>query len=40
MILNDLAKYSVTRNIARPLCDNWASCWRQVYKDSLSVSIC
>jgi len=26
MILNDLAKYSMTRSIARSLCDCWASC--------------
>jgi len=25
--LSDLAKYSMTRSIARPLCDNWASCY-------------
>ena len=24
--LSDLAKYSMTLSIARPLCDNWASC--------------
>jgi len=24
--LSDLAKYSMTRSIARPLCDSWASC--------------
>jgi len=24
MTLNDLAKYSMTRSIARPLCDSWA----------------
>jgi len=26
MTLNDLAKYSITRNIARSFCDRWASC--------------
>jgi len=26
--LSDLAKYSMTRNSARPLCDSWASCLR------------
>jgi len=25
--LSDLAKYSMTRSNARPLCDSWASCW-------------
>jgi len=25
--LSDLAKYSMTRSIARPLCDSWASCF-------------
>jgi len=25
--LSDLAKYSVTRNVARSLCDSWASCF-------------
>jgi len=27
---SDLAKYSMTQNIARPLCDSWASCYRHV----------
>jgi len=26
MTLSDLAKYSVTRSVARSLCDSWASC--------------
>jgi len=26
VILSDLANYSMTRDIARPLCDSWASC--------------
>jgi len=26
MTLSDLAKYLMTRSIARPLCDSWASC--------------
>ena len=26
VILNDLAKYSITRSVARYLCDSWASC--------------
>jgi len=26
MTLNDLAKYSMTRSIARRLCDSWATC--------------
>jgi len=26
MTLSDLAKYSMTRSDARPLCDSWASC--------------
>jgi len=26
--LNDLAKYSMTRSVARSLCDSWASCTR------------
>jgi len=26
MILSDLAKYSLTRSVARPLGDSWASC--------------
>jgi len=26
MILSDLAKYSITRSVARSLCDIWASC--------------
>jgi len=25
--LNDLAKYSMTRSVARSLCDSWASCF-------------
>jgi len=24
--MSDLAKYSMTRSIARPLCNSWASC--------------
>ena len=24
---SDLAKYSMTRRIARPVCDSWAACW-------------
>jgi len=24
--LSDLAKYAMTRSIARPLCDSWATC--------------
>jgi len=24
--LSDLAKYSMTRNVARSLCDSWATC--------------
>jgi len=27
MILSDLAKYSMTRSITRPLCDSWGSCF-------------
>jgi len=27
MILSDLAKYSMTQSIARPLCDSAASCF-------------
>jgi len=27
MILSDLAKYSMTRSVARSLCDSWASCF-------------
>jgi len=30
MTLNDLVKYSMTRNIARFLCDSWASCYSGV----------
>jgi len=26
VILSDSAKYSMTRSIARSLCDSWASC--------------
>jgi len=26
MILSDLAKFSMTRSVARSLCDSWASC--------------
>ena len=26
--LSELAKYSMTRSIARSLCDSWASCWK------------
>jgi len=26
VILSDLAKYSMTRSIARSVCDSWASC--------------
>ena len=32
VILSDLAKYSMTRSVARSLCDSWASCL--VYVDS------
>jgi len=28
MILSDLAKYSMTRSVARSLCDSWATCYR------------
>jgi len=28
--LSDLAKYSVARSIARPLCNSWASCYSSV----------
>jgi len=28
MTLSDLAKYSMTRSIARSICDIWASCCR------------
>jgi len=28
VILSDLAKYSMTRGVARSLCDSWASCLR------------
>jgi len=31
VILNDLAKYSVTRSIARSICDSWASCFGYRY---------
>jgi len=34
MTLNDLAKFSMTRSVARSLCDNWASCFY------ISVEIC
>jgi len=27
VILSHLAKYSMKRSIARPLCDSWATCW-------------
>ena len=27
VVLSELAKYSMTRNIARSLCDSWASCF-------------
>jgi len=27
MTLSDLAKYSMTRSVARSLCDSWASCY-------------
>jgi len=27
MTLSDLAKYLMTRSVARSLCDSWASCW-------------
>jgi len=26
VIFSDLAKYSMTRSVARSLCDSWASC--------------
>jgi len=26
MTLSDLVKYSMTRSIARSICDSWASC--------------
>jgi len=28
---SELTKYSVTRRIARPLCDNWTSCFFPAY---------
>jgi len=27
VILSDLVKYSMTRGVARSLCDSWASCF-------------
>jgi len=30
--LSDLRKYSTTQSIARPVCDNWASCKSQQIK--------
>jgi len=35
MTLSDLAQYSVTRNIARSLCDSWASCVRNASRKTL-----
>jgi len=29
--LSDLEKYSMTRSVARSLCDSWASCYTQLY---------
>ena len=29
--LNDLAEYSMTRSVARPLCDSWASCFTEIW---------
>jgi len=42
--LSDLAKYSVTRSVARSLCDSWASCltaycWRELIAMSIFVEI-
>jgi len=28
MTLSDLTKYSATKNVARSLCDNWATCFQ------------
>jgi len=37
--LGDLAKYSITRSVARSLCDSWPSCyrasWRQCWRAML-----
>jgi len=35
VILNDLAKYSMTRRVARSLCDSWASCSIYIWLVSL-----
>jgi len=42
VILNDLAKFSVTWSIARPLCDSWASChyWPTVRSNSSTDARC
>jgi len=34
MTLSDLAKYSMTRNVTRPLCDSWASCFMPLAFDA------
>jgi len=33
--LSDLAKYSVTRSVARSLCDSWASCYSNLANKQL-----
>jgi len=36
MTLSDLAKYWMTRSIARPVCDSWTTCW-YVYRIGLAI---
>jgi len=36
MTLSDLAKYSMTRSVARSVCDSWTTCWCNNDDDSLS----
>ena len=38
MNLSELAKYPMTRSVARSLCDSWASCWLRV-KYTVSYSV-
>jgi len=37
--LSDLAKYSMTRSVARSLCDSWASCWRRCCVESWKCTV-
>jgi len=39
VILSNLAKYSMTRSVARSLCDSWASCTRDCHTPVLRYAL-